>query len=95
MADFDVSRISLKIERCSLGIEYLFHLLNLQNSTHSNNIQVYRSFTPIRQLGAKKGAEMEISARINPISYEKPYYKRSKNDFSLLGAKKIKYFFDC
>jgi len=27
-------------------------------------------------LGQKKGAEMEISARINPISYEKPYYKR-------------------
>ena len=27
-------------------------------------------------LGQKKGAMMEIKARINPISYEKPYYKR-------------------
>jgi hypothetical protein len=27
-------------------------------------------------IGQKKGAVMEIAARINPISYEKPYLKR-------------------
>jgi hypothetical protein len=40
-------------------------------------------FELIRQFLKKKGAKMEISARINPISYEKPYYKRNYLLFSL------------
>ena len=34
------------------------------------------SFNNWISLWQKKGAMIEIKARINPISYEKPYYKR-------------------
>jgi hypothetical protein len=29
----------------------------------------------------KKGAQIEIKARINPISYEKPMYKRHRHSY--------------
>jgi len=40
-------------------------------------------FKDLGIFGQKKGAMIEIAARINPISYEKPYYKRYNLNFSL------------
>jgi len=47
----------------------------MQCSLFKASTLAYFSKTPlVGVFFIKKGAEMEISARINPISYEKPLY---------------------